>query len=314
MTYLRASAILCFQNFKEAALYFDQVLPLNMSRMQGDPDIGDILIGYPESIPSAALSHLIDGVEGDTVTYSHATRVMEFTANKWVEFARKASPYAKLWAPDPRKESEHDPQEEHQKLLNAYLSNAQAQGTSSIRQALSEFASSLGVRNFSVALPAEAVGSHADPSLTLSNLHLIDATAADWRQILDVRKDDASRRKLARLRLFLHEDFQGQPASFIEDDLLRRVDDYELATKKFGFTTLTSSLGMLLDAKSLQTSASAGVVAGLFGGLEVGLLSAAAIELGKVALNIAEKHHDMKHWQAGHEMAYIFETRDSLRK
>lgn len=314
MTYHRTSAILCFQNFKEAALYFDQVLPMNMGRMQGDPNIGDILIGYPESIPSAALSHLIDGVEGDTVTYSHATRVMEFTSDKWVEFARKVSAYATLWAPDPQRGSLHNPQAEHQKLLNAYLSNAHTQGAVPIRQALSEFASALGVQNFSVSLPTEATGSQTDPSLTLSNLQLIDATTADWRQILDVRKDKASRRKLARLRLFLHEDFQGKPTSFIEDDLLRRVDDYELTTKKFGFTTLTSSLGMLLDAKSLQTSAGVGVLAGFFGGTELGVLSAAAIELGKVALNIAEKRHEMKHWQAGHEMAYVFETRERLHK
>ncbi|WP_148280240.1 hypothetical protein [Rubrivivax gelatinosus] len=312
--YRRSSAILCFQNFKEAALYFDQVLPLNMGRMQGDPDIGDILVGYPESIPSAALSHLIDGVEGNTVTYSHATRVMEFTADKWVEFAKKVSPYAQLWAPDPRGEKQHDPQEEHQKLLTAYLSDAHINGGAPIRQALSEYANALGVQNFSVALPTAVGGNEADPSLMLSNLQLIDAASADWRQILDVRKDDTSRRKLARLRLFLHEDFQGKPATFIEDDLLRRVEDYELTTKKFGFTTLTSSLGMLLDAKSLQASAGAGVLAGFFGGIEVGLLSAAAIELGKVALNVAEKRHDMKHWQSGHEMAYVFETRNRLHK
>lgn len=78
--YRPSSTVLCFENFKEASLYFDRVLPLNMGRMRGDRDVGDILIGYPEEVPSAALSHLIDGVEGNTVTYSHATRVMEFTS------------------------------------------------------------------------------------------------------------------------------------------------------------------------------------------------------------------------------------------
>ncbi|QVM99620.1 hypothetical protein JYG38_15310 [Pseudomonas rhodesiae] len=312
MNHHYASTILCFQDFKEAALYFDRVLPLNLGRMQGDPDIGDILVGYPESIPSVALSHLIDGIEGNNVTYSHASRIIELTSERWVEFARNVSPYAKLWASDPRDEPSHDPYVEHQKLLNAYLSNAQIKGAPPVRKTLSDFANSLGLSNFSVALPAVTTGGQSDPSLMLSNLKLIDAKMADWRQILEIRKDDLSRRKLARMRLFLNENFQGKSASFIEDDLLRRVDDYELATKKFGFTTLTSSLSMLLDAKSLQTSIGTGAVAGLFGGLEIGLLSAAVIELGKVAINIAEKRHNMKHWQAGHEMAYIFETQGRI--
>ena len=94
--YHPSSTVLCFENFKEASVYFDRVLPLNMGRMRGDPNVGDILVGYPEEVPSSALSHLIDGIEGNTVTYSHATRVMEFTAHRWVEFAKEVEPYARL--------------------------------------------------------------------------------------------------------------------------------------------------------------------------------------------------------------------------
>ena len=67
-TYQRSDAVLCFENFKDAALYFDRVLPLNMGRMRGDSDVGDILVGYPEEVPSAALLHLVDGIEGNTKT------------------------------------------------------------------------------------------------------------------------------------------------------------------------------------------------------------------------------------------------------
>lgn len=314
MAYHRSSAILCLGNFKEAALYFDQVLPLNMGRMRGDPDVGDILIGYPEEVPSAALSHLIDGIEGNTVTYSHATRIMELCTAKWVEFSRKVTPYAKLCVPDPQRGGMHDPSEEHRKLFKAYLANEQKDGALPVRKAFADFANSLGVGNYSVALPLDEQGNTTDPCVTLSGLNLIDANSADWRQILEVRKDEASRRKLARLRLFLHESYQDKPKSFIEDDLLRRIDDYENTSKKFGFNILTSSLGMLLDAKSLQSSVGAGIVGTLFGGLGVGALTAAAVEVGKVAINVAEKRHEMQSWQAGHELAYIFGTKEKLSR
>ncbi len=35
-------------------------------------------------------------------------------------------------------------------------------------------------------------------------------------------------------------------------------------------------------------------------------------EIGKVAANIAEKHHDLKDWQSGHELAFIFDTKKAL--
>lgn len=314
MAYRRSTAILSLGNFKEAALYFDQVLPLNMGRMRGDPDVGDILVGYPEEVPSAALAHLIDGVEGDTVTYSHATRIMEVCTTKWVEFSRIVTPYAKLWVPDSQRGSIHDPLEEHQKLYKAYLANERKEGAVPVRKAFAEFASSLGVGNHSVALPLDPQGSNTDPCVTLTGLNLIDAQSAEWRQILDVRKDEASRRKLARMRLFLHESYEEKSQSFIEDDLLKRIDDYENTSKKFGFNTLTSSLGMLLDAKSLQSSVGAGLVGTLFGGLGVGAIAAAAVELGKVAINVAEKRHEMQSWQAGHELAYIFGTKEKIHK
>jgi hypothetical protein len=312
--YLPSTAALCFENFKEAALYFDRVLPLNMGRMKGDPDVGDILVGYPESIPSAALSHLVDGVEGNTTTYSHATRTIELFGAKWSEFARKAMPYVELWSSDPRKGEEQSVVDEYRKLQKAYLADACCDSGPSIRQIFHDYAASLGHSRLCVVLPIaqESSGSQSDPSITLSRLNLVDASQADWRQIIELRKDVQSHRKLARLRLFIHKNYSGCSFSYIEDDLSQRVEEYEQASKKFGFKTVLSSLSMLLDAKALQTSAGAGLIAGLLGGPVAGASTVAVIEIGKIAINIAEKHHELASWQAGHELAYIFETQKRL--
>lgn len=92
----------------------------------------------------------------------------------------------------------------------------------------------------------------------------------------------------------------------------RRIEEYERVTRKFRLKTTLSSLSLLLDAKSFQASAGAGLVAGLFGGPLVGLSAAVAIEIGKIAVNISEKHHDLRDWQSGHELAFIFGTKKVL--
>ncbi len=270
--YRPSSAVLCFENFKEASLYFDRVLPLNMGRMRGDPTVGDILVGYPEEIPSAALSHLIDRIEGNTVTYSHATRVMEFTANRWVEFAKEVRPYARLWSPDPSRSDGDDVRNQYRKLQEAYFANASVSGITPIREAFRLYAKGVGFDQFSVAVPSATVagGSQCDPGITLSKLNLVDASQAEWRQIIELRKDSQSHRKLARLRLFMHKNYADCSFAYIEDDLSQRVEEYERVTQKFGLKTTISSLSLLLDAKGLQASAGAGLVAGLFGGPLVG--------------------------------------------
>lgn len=312
--YRPSSTVLCFENFKEASLYFDRVLPLNMGRMRGDSTVGDILVGYPEEIPSSALSHLIDGIEGNTVTYSHATRIMEFTANRWVEFAKEVEPYARLWSSDPRRPDDDEVRNQYRKLQEAYFADASISGITPIREAFLRYAKGIGFDRFCVSVPLATGrgGSQSDPSITLSKLNLVDSSQAEWRQIIELRKDIKSHRKLARLRLFIHKNYADCSFAYIEDDLSQRIEEYERVTQKFGLKTILSSLSLLLDAKALQASAGAGLVAGLFGGPLVGLSAAAAIEIGKVAVNIAEKRHDLKDWQSGHELAFIFDTKKAL--
>jgi hypothetical protein len=312
--YLPSSTVLCFENFKQSALYFDRVIPLNMSRMRGDPDVGDILMGYPEEIPSAALSHLIDGVEGNTKTYSHANRVMDVCIEKWGNLARELTPYARLWTRESEVENEEEAEREikrqYRKLQTAYFENASCEGSLPVRQIFRDYATGMGFDRFCViGPPSESCSNNqTDQSITLSQLSLIDTSEAGWKQIIEVRKDFQSHRKLSRLRLFMHNNYNGRSFAYIEDDLSRRIEEYYQVTKKFGFKTASSSISMLLDSKALQTSVGAGLIAGLFGGSLAGLSAAATVEIGRIAINVAERRHEMKDWQAGHDLAYIFET------
>jgi hypothetical protein len=312
--YQRADVVLCFDGFKDASLYFDRVLPLNMGRMRGDPEVGDILVGYPEEVPSAALSHLVDGIEGNSKTYSHATRIIEFTAERWADFARKAQPYASLWASRSGKRDEGEVRLQYEKLRTAYLSNEEVAGHPPVRAIVHDYAKALGFESFCVAVPdgKSSAAANTDPALTLSQLQLVDTAFADWRQIIELRKDKQSHQRLIRLRLFMHANYAGKSFAFIEDDLARRIEEYGTAARKHGFRTALSSLTLLLNAKDLHCAMGAGLVAGLFGGPLVGIGAGVAVEVGKVAVHIAERAHEMREWWAGHELAYIMEARIAL--
>lgn len=311
--YTPSRAVLCFESFKEVALYFDRVVPINMGRSRGTGT--DLLMGYPEEIPSKVLGHLLTGKEGSLNDNGHASRMMHL-GPLWVDFATQVKPYARLFGSSSRERLDDDPdlREQYEKLQMQYFRNAVAPGAIPVREAFRNYACSLGFERFSVALPSSCIesGENLDPCVTLSRLNLIDGNGADWLQILEVRKDDQSYRKLSRLRLFMHKNYSAQPFSYIEDDVLRIVEDYEQTTKKFGFKTTLSTLSMLLDAKNIHASLGAGLVAGIFGGPVIGAGAAACIEVGKIAVSIAEKRHEMNDWKAGHDLAYIFETKEKL--
>ena len=310
--YEPTSNVICFDNFKDAALYFDRVLPLNLGRMRGDPVIGDMLVGYPEEVPSRALVHLIDGIVVEKKSYSHADRILGLSAKIWTDFASSVLPYANPFLSRDKliEESPSYITDEYNKLLKAYLADATIKGQKPIRELFREYSSRVGFDKFSVIMfnNQGSKGTNSDPSIILSKLSLIDTSNADWSQIIEVRKDKESHQRLAKLRLFINKNYSNCSFSYIEDDISMQLYEYELVCKKFGFNTITSTISTLLDSNSLQTSIGAGLIAGLFGGPVVGLSVGAAIEVGKIMIQITEKKHEMNHWQKGHDLAYIFET------
>lgn len=111
----------------------------------------------------------------------------------------------------------------------------------------------------------------------MANIDLIDTNNASWDQIVEVRNDIDSRKKLQRLRVFLTKNYKNESRNFIEDDIAKGLDDYEVARKKHGFDTVVSSLSILLDAKNIHSAAAAGIGAAFLGGPIAGITSAAAI-------------------------------------
>jgi hypothetical protein len=153
------------------------------------------------------------------------------------------------------------------------------------------------------------VGEKDTVSLVLSNLKLVDAEKLSWEHILEVRRDVKSMAKLRRLRLLFHENYSGKPSSYIEDDLLRRVDEYDETVKEWKLDTVQQSLEMVCSSKSLAGTAVPAIVAGLFGGMTLAAAVGSGFEVGKIGLSVWKKHRELVKFKNQNPVSYLVELR-----
>lgn len=145
-------------------------------------------------------------------------------------------------------------------------------------------------------LPQFAVPDDPDgePSLLLSNLSLVDTALLSWDHILDIREDEKAHRKLRRLRLFLYEEHRNKDPSFVRDDLLQRIDDYQSAAKAMGVEMKEGALSAIFSKDATLSAAVS--LAALLSGHPVVALSAAVpllAQLGKVSLELRGRRRSL---------------------
>lgn len=299
------TSVVCFKDVKQSALYFDRILPVSFRRMQGMGT--DIVFEFPERIPSRAMISIVfddNSInDSDRQRYNAIGQVID----QWDAFRKKTSEY---W----HRSSNSSLGENYDDLSVAYLENRNHQKHGPIRAHFQKYALSLGLKSSDILLPAD-VESESGPLeavLSLANLELIDVRQASWDQIIEVRNDIESRKKLQRLRVFLANNYSNKSSSYIEDDISNGLEDYSIACKKHGFDTVVSSLSIILDSKNIQSVAAAGIGAAFFGGPMAGLSSVAAIELGKFAIEFSKQRRAMIDWQATHNLAYLVDIESKL--
>lgn len=155
----------------------------------------------------------------------------------------------------------------------------------------------------------------ASPSVVLSNLALVDTDKCSLEHIIEFRQDVESHRKLRRLRTFVFSNYREKPLAFIEDDIQQRVDDYATAVKAWGFQTKVGVIRCILNDK-LTTVIGATALCAALGGLESLALGAAvsgiAHGIGKIEVYLAEQNHTLSGLNDSNSVAYIVELRAAL--
>jgi len=149
---------------------------------------------------------------------------------------------------------------------------------------------------------------------TLANIPIVDADSADFDQIKNLRKDAESKRKLTNLKLFLHETYVGKSIEFIEDDLTRRMYDFNIVVKKHGFRTQQAALSTLFNSKTILPTIATAIASVVVGKplLSVAAAAGALIEVDKIIVQVRQCKYDHSALLETHELAYFFKLKEII--
>lgn len=339
MAYKRASHVICLGDVKQAALYFDKVIPVNINQLQ------------EHSNPAQLTRDLIDGFDSSNGSINEAflgkIEEIQFSLDEMHEIIksllllRRNSNDAynrKLYELplDKRKAAskfmdyfvsaiDNEPKETFTKELAnillgfSYMEGVEINNGVKISTLIDHLSILTESKSLSVLLPEKCLLSedenNCDISLILPNLNLIDTSETSWKQILEFRKDNNASKKLRNLRLSFENNYSGKDRQYIEDDLMRRLDDYDQIVKEWQFKTITSTMGVILDSKNIQTSFYATLVGICLGEpiLTSGaLIAGTSIEIGKCVLHFTNCIHAFKNKIRNNDLAYIIEGKERL--
>lgn len=149
--------------------------------------------------------------------------------------------------------------------------------------------------------------------LTISNISVIDSKSLKWEVVREFRKDKASLSKLRRLRAFAIKDYTGKPRSFIEDDILTRVEDHEDATKKWGLETIKSTISAGASEKIILAGLG-GLLATTSGApISTTVAIGASALLGSTLVQLVSGRKLLELSQTKDPIRYIYELRQATR-
>lgn len=322
--------------FKQAALYFDKVIPVNINQLQEHANPAqltrDLIDGFGSSnrhINEAFLGKIEEITSFLNVMHEIIKSLLLLKRNNDDVYSRKlgelplnirraASKYVDYFVSAINIENKERFTKELVNILLgfSYLEGVEVSNGTKISTLIDQLSSLTNSKFFSVLLPEKCLLSkdenNCDISLILPNLNLIDTSETPWEQILEFRKDNDASKKLRNLRLFFEDNYRGKDRQYIEDDLMKRLDDYEQITKEWGFQTITLTIGLILDSKNILAVSCAAI----FGmRLEEPIIAAIAgtfITIGKISLHLTNCRHAFKCKKNQNDLAYIIEGKERL--
>jgi len=339
MTYQKEPHVICLGDIKQAVLYFDKVIPVNHIQLQEHSNpaqltrdlidgfgssniaINNTFLGKLEEIHSALIAmhditkNLLGLKRNSNDAYNKELSQLPLDKRK------AASNFVDYFVSAINNENKDTLSKELFNILLgfSYMEDVKTNNDVKISTLLNQLGSLTGSRYFSVLLPEKCLlnddEKKCDFSLILPNLNLIDTSETSWKQILEFRKDNDASKKLRNLRLFFHDNYKGKDRQYIEDDLMKRLDDYEQTRKEWDFQTKTSTIAAILDSKNIQRSFYATLI-GAYSGqpiiMEGAVIAGTCIEIGKYVLHLTNRKHAFKNKKRHHDLAYIIEGKDRL--
>jgi len=156
-------------------------------------------------------------------------------------------------------------------------------------------------------------GDYAVAVATVRNLDVVVEDELSWDQVLEVKQDRESSRRLRDMIRWLDTKMVGKTSAEIEDRVANMLRDYETALQKHGIATKKGVLQSVIDPKFLGA---AGVVAGQLGPGAIESLAVFAALMGvKGLISVATGTIDLKEAkpEPNPEVAFIVELGDTQK-
>lgn len=166
----------------------------------------------------------------------------------------------------------------------------------------------------------EALSGESTPTdfaITMTSLHLVNAQALAWEQIHEFRKDERSRMKLRRLRLFFLQNYDGRDRRYVEDDFHRLLDDYHSTVSSWGFETRAQVVSMLLSSKWVARGAGGSALSVLLGEPATAIAAAVgglSIEVGNVLLEVTKRKHALRRLTRESPISYVVDLQTAASR
>jgi len=144
--------------------------------------------------------------------------------------------------------------------------------------------------------------------VNIINAPVIQSSKLEWEQIREIRNDPQAKKELQRFRLFVFDDYLGKPESYIHESIEQKIFKYSEMCIKHGIETKLSIIKQTLDSKSLLAMSSMAFVSALTGNTSIAsmsLLAGAAIEVGKMSINLAERNISASWDKSQSEVAFL---------
>jgi len=141
---------------------------------------------------------------------------------------------------------------------------------------------------------------------SIQGLNLVDPRKIGWEKLLEIRKDKNSHSAMRDLRLFFQENYEGKEITFIQDDLLSRIEKYDNAKKNWQLDTVMRSLSVVISPKNLVAMPAASWLPQLTGvSLSLEPMLGAAVAIGNVMLEFGNVYVEAKKSKQHNPIRYL---------
>jgi len=161
------------------------------------------------------------------------------------------------------------------------------------------------------------MGDHGAIVSYLKDLEIVDEENTRWEQVLEFRKDQTARLKYRRFIHWLDSEMVGKSASFVEDAIAIKLEDYRWALRKHGIRTFLGAISATLDPKYLLGTSAVAASMGLLTSQPLwALLTQGGLMVGKACVSLARAGLDFDEVRRGHnsEVAFVYEAQKRINK